>query len=142
MRHLRLIENAAVGVRAERQGDLLGRVAVVFRGRVDVVDDRVMALEADVELLVEPAHVVILYKRGVEPDSRLLTRLERELKRREVDVFVEQRANARVGRRRRLLHLGRLVVRVFRVSRFFPALLRREFRSWGKLGRGLGRTQQ
>jgi len=39
---------------------------------------------------VEPARVVILYKRGAEPDSRLLTRLERELKRRDVYVFIDR----------------------------------------------------
>jgi hypothetical protein len=41
-------------------------------------------------LEVEPPRVVILYKRGAEPDSRLLLRLERELKRRDVYVFIDR----------------------------------------------------
>src|SRR5665213_52265 len=104
MRDLRLVEDAAERVRADRQRHLFRRVAVVLGGRVDGVDEMGVTLEMDVEILVQGMDG----ERGAAPGERYI-QVGRRRQMRDVQTeAVEQSQNARMWRRLRLF-LIRLV---------------------------------
>src|SRR5204862_438122 len=120
-----------------RQRDLFRRIAVVLRRSVDVVDERVVTAQANVEILVERMRDE---RAGASRERNVKVCRGRDVGNVEAQA-IEESANASMRRRRWLFFLGRPVgFFVFVFPAVVLLLLLRRVWSWSKLGRRVRRS--